>query len=191
MLFKVYKNVLSLLLRRRTNVRNVSKYSLFYGVEFTFLLLNCFFRNTDTAQTSLLLVSFLFYKNVFCRPKALFCLILTTEPLEIVAPPQNRTVEEGSNCTMFCNANSSLPVKIVWEKAGKEGNFLSYGSVFSMTNVSRSDTGIYRCIAKNGIALPATATALLNVLCKWVYKDLEEYKMIITFINYILSTLFS
>ena len=41
--------VLLILLRRRTNVRNVSKYSLFYGVEFTFLLLNCFFRNTDAA----------------------------------------------------------------------------------------------------------------------------------------------
>ena len=33
---------------------------LFYGVEFTFLLPNCFFRNTDAALTSLPLVIFLF-----------------------------------------------------------------------------------------------------------------------------------
>ena len=32
-------SILRLLLRRRTNVRNVSKYSLFYGVEFTYLSL--------------------------------------------------------------------------------------------------------------------------------------------------------
>lgn len=93
---------------------------------------------------------------------------MVTEPLEIVSRPQNLTIEEGTNVILSCNVSSSLPVKITWEKEGSEGNVLADGSILSVKNVSRSDAGTYRCKAENGIAIPATASATINVLCKFL-----------------------
>ena len=93
---------------------------------------------------------------------------MVTEPLEIVVPPQNVTIEEGKSIAMSCNASSSLPVTIAWEKAGSEGKVISDGNLLLIKNVSRSDAGIYRCKAENGIAFPALASAMINVLCKFL-----------------------
>ena len=56
---------------------------------------------------------------------------------------------------------------ISWSKLGDNNKVYQSGEQLVIKNVSRYDGGTYICTAKNGLGLPDTARAVLNVLCKY------------------------
>lgn len=79
------------------------------------------------------------------------------------------TVNESASVSFFCNATSYPPFEILvphisWTKLGDSSKVFPPGEKLVLQNVSRHDTGTYVCEAKNGLGLPDTAAAVLNVL---------------------------
>ena len=79
------------------------------------------------------------------------------------------TVNESASVSFFCNATSYPPFEhlvphISWTKLGDSSKVFPSGQKLVLHNVSRHDEGTYVCEAKNGLGLPDTAAAVLNVL---------------------------
>lgn len=74
--------------------------------------------------------------------------------------------------SFFCNATSFTPFEyltphISWSKLGDNTKVFSPGELLVLQNVTQHDAGRYMCKAENGLGLPDTATAVLNVLRKY------------------------
>ena len=84
------------------------------------------------------------------------------------------TVNESASVSFFCNASSYPPFEylvpqISWSKLGDSSKVFPSGQRLVLHSVSRHDKGTYVCEAKNGVGLPDTAAAVLNVLRKYIY----------------------
>ena len=77
--------------------------------------------------------------------------------------------------TLSCNATGDPAPLIVWTKGGsiisKSGNprisFKGDNKTLTITNVSRNDSGQYRCVANNSAGEAISSAATLNVQCKY------------------------
>ena len=82
------------------------------------------------------------------------------------------TATEGENVTLSCNATGNPSPSISWTKAGSAVNSPRVSSSsgnkqLTITNVNRSDSGDYRCVANNSIGDAVTSNgAILDVQCK-------------------------
>ena len=93
----------------------------------------------------------------------------------ITAHPQNATPPEGQNVTLSCNATGDPAPLIFWIKGGsiitKSGNprisFEADNKTLTIRNVSRNDSGQYRCVANNSAGEAISSAATLNVQCKY------------------------
>ena len=92
--------------------------------------------------------SFLFYFKV--SP------VIDTEPV-------SKTVTEGTMVKFFCNATGNPLPEITWirnrETVG-QGETISF-------ETSRDQSGEYWCLVENGMSPNASASANLDVQCKW------------------------
>ena len=99
------------------------------------------------------------------------CFYFTDQP-EITAQPQSMTLTERENVTLSCNATGNPAPSISWTKDGSAGNSLRISlsldnKQLTITNVSRDDSGDYRCVANNSIGAAVTSNvATLDVQCK-------------------------
>ncbi|KAK3711059.1 hypothetical protein QZH41_019233 [Actinostola sp. cb2023] len=71
----------------------------------------------------------------------------------------NPVVAEGSNLNLTCNVSGTTPLNVTWTRSGKPD---VQGMVYSITNIKRSDEGVYRCTVNNGDECPARS-ATINV----------------------------
>ncbi|KAK3755972.1 hypothetical protein QZH41_016828 [Actinostola sp. cb2023] len=71
----------------------------------------------------------------------------------------NPVVIEGSNLYLTCNVSGTTPLNVTWTRSGKPD---VQGMVYSITNIKRSDEGVYRCTVNNGAECPARS-ATINV----------------------------
>ena len=81
-------------------------------------------------------------------------------------------MNESTSVSFFCNATSYPPFDyltphISWTKLDDNNEVLPPGELLVLQNVSRHDRGTYMCKAENGLGLPDTAAAVLNVLRKY------------------------
>ena len=103
----------------------------------------------------------------------MICCFRFTDQPEITAPPQNKTLTERENVTLSCNATGNPAPSISWTKNGSAANSprisLSLDNKqLTITNVSRDDSGDYRCVANNSIGAAVTSNAAtLDVQCKY------------------------
>ena len=85
--------------------------------------------------------------------------------------PEGKTPMEGENMTLSCNATGNPEPSISWVKDGFPINSNSRISFshdkqrLTITNVSRMDSGEYRCVARNRVG-NNTSNSKVNVLCK-------------------------
>ena len=85
--------------------------------------------------------------------------------------PEGKTPMEGANMTLSCNATGNPEPSISWVKDGFPINSNSRISFshdkqrLTITNVSRMDSGEYRCVARNRVG-NNTSNSKVNVLCK-------------------------
>ena len=98
--------------------------------------------------------------------------VIFTDQAEITAHPQDVTVIEGSSMILTCNAAGNPEPTITWTK---NGTLISNNSRISspqekqltITNVNRTDSGEYRCVASNSLGNDTSSAATVNVLCKY------------------------
>ena len=101
---------------------------------------------------------------------------ITDEP-EITVHPMNKTKLEGDNVTFTCDVDGNPVPTISWTRDGSlvknvNDNFtrISFShdkKQLTITNVSRTDSGEYRCVAKNRVGDETSNAASLDVQCKY------------------------
>ena len=84
-----------------------------------------------------------------------------------IQPWQNKTITEGGNLNLYCNASGTPPPVVSWARitSGQQFN----GSLLQLTNVSRNQAGDYRCEASNECGTKSS-TARIYVKCKGLFK---------------------
>ena len=81
--------------------------------------------------------------------------------------------EEGSNLTLFCNATGHPAPMILWTKDGSPINnnsrirFSIHNRLLTISNVNRTDSGHYRCVANNSLGNGTSNVSTVNILCKF------------------------
>ncbi|XP_078379805.1 hemicentin-2-like isoform X6 [Oculina patagonica] len=83
-------------------------------------------------------------------------------PSEIDNLPSDKTVIEGYNVTLHCNATGNPTPNVTWTKDGSQ-TVLQQGREFSITNISRQQHGSYKCSAWNYVGQPAVANFSITV----------------------------
>ena len=79
---------------------------------------------------------------------------------------------QGSSVTFSCDANGVPEPTFSWSKDGSAvtaDNRISLSAdnkQLSLTNVNRTDSGEYRCVATNSVGTVNSNVATLTVLCK-------------------------
>ena len=92
----------------------------------------------------------------------------------ITTQPQDGPVTEGDNVTLSCNASGDPLSTITWTRNGSVLNSsvprISLGAEsreLTITNISRADSGEYRCVANNSEGTNISHAATLDVQCKF------------------------
>jgi len=89
---------------------------------------------------------------------------------EITTHPQSQSTTEGENETLSCNASGNPEPTFSWTRNNGSGVVFDAHISFSwdkkrliMTNVRRSDSGQYRCLAHNSLGNATSNAATLDV----------------------------
>ena len=99
-----------------------------------------------------------------------------TDQPEITAQPQGETRIEGENVTFTCNATGNPVPSISWTSMTRNVStldtshnsrisFLADNKQLTITNVSRTDSGEYRCVANNSLGNATSDAAVLDIQC--------------------------
>ena len=99
---------------------------------------------------------------------------LFTDRPEITLYPLNVTEAEGYNVTLTCNAIGNPEPNISWTVKGSRMDtsnnprisFSQDKKKMIITNVTRTDSGEYRCMATNSLGDATSHVAKLDVQCK-------------------------
>ena len=96
---------------------------------------------------------------------------MTDQP-EFTEHPQSHTKVQGSSVTFSSNADGVPIPTFSWTKGGSAvtaNNRISLSAddkQLSLTNVNRTDSGEYRCVAANSVGTVNSNAATLTVHCK-------------------------
>ena len=92
----------------------------------------------------------------------------------ITTQPQVGPVTEGDNVTLSCNASGGPLPTITWTRDGSVLNssvprisLEAESRELTITNISRADSGEYRCVANNSEGTNISHAATLDVKCKF------------------------
>ena len=80
-----------------------------------------------------------------------------------IPPIQDKTVTEGDNVTLSCNASGTPPPMMSWIKVGS--HIRTYRNELVLANINRREAGEYRCEASNECG-NASETARIFIQCK-------------------------
>ncbi|KAM7440128.1 hypothetical protein ABFA07_010622 [Porites harrisoni] len=86
-------------------------------------------------------------------------------PASIVRGPLSQTVNETTDLHLFCNATGNPQPRIKWFRIRGliRLGLPSFDGILIVRNISKSHSGIYKCIAINGIGYEADATSTVTV----------------------------
>ena len=136
-------------------------------VYLSFIFLNLFFIN----------IYIYIYTHIYIHTHTntdtyiFFSFFFTDQP-EIITHPKNVTIEERLLMTLFCNATGNPPPTISWTKDGSPLTktqgiiFTGENETLSIANITRSESGNYRCVTRNSLGNDTSNAAKVDVLCK-------------------------
>ena len=75
-------------------------------------------------------------------------------------------MNESDNLELFCNATGHPTPKIAWYRIADPSVQLPNGTALKLKNINRTDSGVYRCGASNGIGTGVCASANVTVNCE-------------------------
>ena len=99
-----------------------------------------------------------------------FLLLFHTELPLITIHPERKTPMQGEMMTLSCNATGNPEPSISWVKDGSpinsnsRINFSQGNKRLTITNISKTDSGKYRCVARNRVGND-TLNSRVDVLC--------------------------
>ena len=102
------------------------------------------------------------------------CLFITDKP-EITAHPQSVAKTEGDNLTLSCNDTANPIATISWTRNrspvdtshnSSRIRFSADKKQLTITNVNRTDSGEYRCVASNELGNDTSNAAKLDIQCE-------------------------
>ncbi|XP_048588277.1 hemicentin-2 isoform X2 [Nematostella vectensis] len=93
---------------------------------------------------------------------AMVTIIVFTAPVFDVIQP-NITTNETDTIVLHCNATGNPPPRISWSISEQSGQRQLTGEKVIIQNILRSNTGIYRCTASNGVGNDVISQAHINV----------------------------
>ena len=97
----------------------------------------------------------------------------------------DQTISERSNLQLFCEASGKPTPHINWTKVltdGSNSGVLHKGPTLDFTNISRTDSGTYHCIACNGLG-PVRQAINVNVTCKYTRDTYMYHALLRTHTN--------
>ncbi|PFX16317.1 Hemicentin-2 [Stylophora pistillata] len=100
------------------------------------------------------------------RPRNDSVRVTINYPPSIDTKPISQAVNESDNLRLFCNATGHPTPQITWFKKTDSLVPLTVGTALNVTNMSRTDSGVYKCRASNGIGTDAFASANVTVNSK-------------------------
>ena len=109
----------------------------------------------------------------FCMLHLFTCgfFLLHLVPTNIIGISGKTTVLHGENLQLTCEASGQPEPNITWtkEKPGKQRNtgVIQGRQVLTITNINRTDAGIFTCTAYNGFGKPEKQTVYVNVTCEY------------------------
>ena len=119
---------------------------------------------SDSFFRGIRIVTLSFLRRIF--------LIVTDQP-EITVHPKAETISERENLTLVCNATGNPAPTLSWTRDGSPVDTSGRISIsddkkqLTITNVSRTDSGEYRCVANNSLGNETSNVATLDVQCKY------------------------
>ena len=93
---------------------------------------------------------------------------------EIIVYPEAQRKTEGENATLSCKVTGNPVPTISWTRDGSPVNasgrisFQDDKKELTITNVNRTDSGEYRCVASNSLGNDTSNVVTLNVQCKYI-----------------------
>ena len=75
-------------------------------------------------------------------------------------------MNESNDLELSCNATGNPSPNITWFKVADPSVNLVSGEVLRVKNVSKNDSGVYQCMASNGIGRDALVSWIVTVNCK-------------------------
>ena len=90
----------------------------------------------------------------------MFLTLLVGSTVAVIA---NKTVTEGDNVTLYCNASGTPEPSVVWSK--EDSGFSKGGTILTLNNINRTNSGKYKCEASN-VCKNSSESLLLNVECE-------------------------
>jgi len=96
-------------------------------------------------------------------------LVLQRPTISMSHSHHNLKVIKGSSVVLDCAASGNPPPIILWTKqhtdlAGLDHSLSGGGRILSLSNISVSHSGVYTCIADNGVGNPVTDNISVSVL---------------------------
>ena len=99
-------------------------------------------------------------------------LLFIEEPAFTTHPKNHQKLREGVNITFSSDANGIPEPTFTWTKDGSAVtandriSLSADNKQLSLTNVNRTDSGEYRCVATNSVGTVNSNAATLTVHCK-------------------------
>ena len=99
-------------------------------------------------------------------------LLFIEEPAFTTHPKNHQTSREAGNITFSSDANGIPEPSFTWTKDGsavtanERISLSADNKKLNLTNVNRTDSGEYRCVAANGVRTVNSNAATLTVHCK-------------------------
>lgn len=97
----------------------------------------------------------------------LTCFYLSDSPEVMVTSLKN--VVEGDNVSLNCNATGNPAPNVAWIRRSDNSLIASSGTAV-LTNIRRADSGIFYCLAWNGIGANASGNVTIDILCEYLGK---------------------
>ncbi|XP_066277091.1 irregular chiasm C-roughest protein-like [Branchiostoma lanceolatum] len=117
------------------------------------------------------------------EPKTAFKILSVQFPPEARILVTSMRVKAGHTVNLTCLVNSNPPAVVTWQKLGEAS--LVRGEVrgqnLLISSVQRSDAGVYRCKAENGVLPDGLARTTLDVLYAPDIKDTFAEKVVVLY----------
>lgn len=72
--------------------------------------------------------------------------------------------------SLICNVSGNPQPNVAWVRA-RDNSLLINDSKTLLTNINRTESGVFHCLAWNGIAANASSNISIDVLCEYVFNE--------------------